>query len=553
MNRKSYPILMLVVVLLCALGVICTGAGYLAYKWIGPELRPPQGTEMPTIVALTPAAQRGGVLRLAGGRPPTLDPAMVQDSTSAEYIVHLFSGLVALDSDLEVRGDLARSWTLSADGLRYRFELLPNATFQDGTPITAHDFKYSLERACSPGLGSPVAESYLGDIVGVPEYAVGKAAAISGIRVVSEQVLEIQIDAPKAYFLAKLTYPTACVVDRRQIERQGADWQRKPNGSGPFVLDSISQERIVLVRNARYHGKPPALDRVEFLLGSGLPMTMYENDQLDIVDVGASEIERMLDPVNPLHAELHSASELSVQYLAFNLRVPPFDDPAVRQAFAHAIDKQKLADLVYKGTATPARGILPPAMPDYDESLVGLEYDPNRARELLAASRYGSPGAMPPIVLAISGESGHMPSDTRAIVSMIQENLGLEMTVEQVAWGDFLLDMNDQVYQCFTSGWIADYPDSQNFVDLLFYSASSQNHMAYRNGEVDALLEKARIESNADERTRLYRRAEQIIIAEAPWVPLTHGRVYTLVKPYVQGFRASSAMYPWLVDIALIG
>jgi oligopeptide transport system substrate-binding protein len=398
---------------------------------------------------------------------------------------------------------------------------------------------------------SPVALSYLDDIVGVGEFAGGQAEHIAGLRAVDEHTLVIEIDAPKAYFLPKLTYPVALVVNREQVESQGSDWWRKPDGSGPFVLDTLSDDSIVLVRNTRYYGGMPALERVEFTLDGGLPITMYENDRLDIVEVDASEIERVLDPENPLYAEHRVMPELSVDYLGLNTTMPPFDDPAVRQAFAQAIDKDKLADLVLKGTASPARGVLPPGMPGYDVGYGGLPYDPARARELLARSRYGAPGAMPEIALAISGTTAQMPPMTRAIVAMIQENLGIELTVEEVAWGDFLDDMNLRRYQIFSAGWIADYPDPQNFLDILFHSASTQNSTGYSNTQVDGLLEQARVESDHAKRMQLYHEAEQVIVSEAPWIPLTHGIAHVLVKPYVQGYRARESLYPWLKDIAL--
>ncbi|NLD71852.1 MAG: peptide ABC transporter substrate-binding protein [Chloroflexi bacterium] len=490
----------------------------------------------------------GGTLRLSGGLPPTLDPAMAQDSTSAEYIVHLFSGLVRLDAELEVVGDLAEGWEVSADGRTYTFRLREDARFADGRPITSADVVYSLERACSPALGSPVAASYLNDIIGVAAYARGEAEGISGLRAPSAEVVEIAIDAPKAYFAAKLTYPAAFVVDREQIEAQGDRWMVQPNGSGPFVLSEVSRERIVLERNARYYGLPPALDRVEYVITGGFPITMYENDELDIVEVPPSEMERMSDPENPLHDELEMASELSVLYLGVNVNLPPYDDPDVRRALARAIDKAKIADLVLQGSATPADGILPPSMPDYDPSLAGLPYDPDAARALLAGSDYGAEG-LPPLVLVTSGTSGYPDAVTEAVLSFFEDNLGVEATIHQVEWGDFLRDMNAQRYPLYLTGWIADYPDSENFLDLLFHSASSQNHMGYANARVDGLLEAARVEQDPEERTRLYREAERIIVEESPWIPLTHGVRISLVKPYVQGFGSTSAIFPWLAQV----
>jgi len=552
MSKKVWLLVVLVLVCICALGTGLTTLGYLGYRKIREAGGERSARQESTLVASEgQGVSEGDTLSLFGSLPPTLDPAMVQDSTSAEYVVHLFSGLVTLNSVLEVIPDLASHWEVSEDGCTYLFHLLPQATFQNGRPITADDFVYSIERACNPGLESPVAASYLGDIVGAQEFLAGRAEHIKGLVSVSEHELQIEIDAPKAYFLAKLTYPTAFVVDKVQIEEDGEGWQRRPNGSGPFVLEELSPERIVLTRNERYYGKPASLERVEYLLGGGSPITMYENDELDLAQVPPSEIERITDPANSLYAQQLLVSELSVSYLGLNTNAPPFDDLAVRQAFAHAIDKQKLAALVLKGTATAAKGILPPAMPDFAPDLEGLSYDPDLARQLLASSHYGGEEEMPAVVLTVSGTSGHMSSSTKAILSMIEENLGIEMTVEQVEWKHFLKDLSLQRYQVFSAGWIADYPDSQNFLDILFHSASSQNHTGYHNEQVDRLLEQARVERDPERRTELYREAERIIVAEAAWIPLTHATAHTLVKPYVKGFTASSAIYPWLKNVYL--
>ena len=552
MTKKIWLILILLASSLCALGAICVGAGLLGRRVISRGAIPSASPKLVQPATTQPDARpSGGVLRLAGGLPPTLDPALVQDSTSAEYIVHLFSGLVRLNSELEIVPDLAERWELSEDGRVYTFYLRPDAVFADGRAITSSDLIYSLQRACSPGLGSTVADTYLGDIVGVTEFIAGQRDEITGLVALDGHTLQIQIDAPKAYFVAKLTYPTGFVVDRTQIEGEGPAWVQQPNGSGPFVLEELSEERIVLARNEHYYGPTPALDRVEYLLSGGYPITMYENDQLDVAEVPPSEAVRITDRDNPLSHEYQVTPIQSVQYWAFNLDVPPFDDPAVRQAFAHAIDKEKLTRLVLQGTASSARGILPPGIPDFDPSFEGLPFDPELARALLASSRYFKEGTMPGLVLTVSGTSGHMAPTTRALLSMIKDHLGLEIEVEQVEWPHFLRDLNERRFQMYSSGWMADYPDSQNFMDLLFHSESGQNHSGYRNPQVDRLLEQARVETGSERRTGLYRQAERLVVADAPWIPLTHGVAFALVKPYVKGYSSGASLYPWLMDVYL--
>ncbi len=549
-RQRNCLILALVLALLCAAAACCVGAFLLLRG--APSLSG-EAVDLGAFQGSVGASQAGNTLRLPGYLPPTLDPALVQDATSAEYAVHLFSGLVSLSAELEVVPDLAESWDVLENGRVYRFYLREDAVFADGSPLTAEDVAYSLERACSPQIGSPVALTYLGDIVGVEAYALGQASHIAGLEVVDPYTLRIEIDSPKAYFLAKLTYPTAMVVDRRQIEASGEGWVLQPNGSGPFVLEELSRDQIILRRNERYYGGAPALERVIFELGGGLPITMYENDQLDIVWATADELDRVLDPHHPLSSDVRIVPELSTEYLAMDVTRPPYDDPAFRQAILHAIDRDKLAELVLNNSADAARGILPPALiPEgYDPAPEVMAYDPALARELLASSRYAEESARPPLVLNTSGTSGYMGPVPQAVLAMLEENLGLEFLVEEADWGDFLVDLNRREYALYISGWIADYPDAENFIDLLFHSASSQNHIGYANPEVDALLEQARTEPDEAERAALYQQAELLILADAPWVPLTHGISYILVKPWVQGYQAGNSLYPWLKNIRI--
>ncbi|NIS14626.1 MAG: hypothetical protein GWN58_16140, partial [Anaerolineae bacterium] len=157
------------------------------------------------------------VLHLMGGDPPHLDPALATTGTSVEYVRSIFSGLVKLDENMEVVPDIAVDWDISDDGTVYTFHLRDDVKFQDGKPVTAHDFKYSIDRAADPDLESITTSGYLGDIVGVKEALAGEAEGVSGVRVVDDYTLEITLDAPKAYFLAKLTYPASFVVDQQTV------------------------------------------------------------------------------------------------------------------------------------------------------------------------------------------------------------------------------------------------------------------------------------------------------------------------------------------------
>jgi oligopeptide transport system substrate-binding protein len=482
-----------------------------------------------------------GTLRLFGAEPRTLDPALVEDAVSAEYVVEIFSGLVTLDARLRVVPDLAERWEVDPDGKTYTFFLREDARFHNGRPVTASDFKYSLERACNPLTGSTVAGTYLGDIAGAQEMLAGQAEEISGVQVLDARTVRIIIDAPKATFLAKLTYSTAFVVDRESVEQD--DWLRRPVGTGPFRVEDRSKQRIVLQRNEYYYGDGPKLDKVIFLLSGGAPMSMYENGELDIVAVGPSDIERVRDPANPLHSELSIVPKLAIQYLGFDVTQAPFDDAKVRQAFVLAVDRQKITDVVLKGIRVPAQGIVPPGVPGYERQGSLLSYDPQRAQRLISQSDYGDASRLPPITLSIGGSGAQLDPVTEALVAMYRDSLGVEIQVEQSE------NILAGAPQFFSMGWIADYPDPEDFLDILFHSESDLNHTRYSNPRVDELLEEARIETDSQRRTQLYLQAEEMIVADAPWVPLWHSVDYVLTRPYVKGAAYAAAIFPWLASV----
>ncbi|NIO70651.1 MAG: hypothetical protein GTN71_16870, partial [Anaerolineae bacterium] len=224
------------------------------------------------VVPSEPSGPKGATLNLVGSDPPTLDPHLSMDATSAAYIIEIFSGLVTLSPELEVVPDIAERWEVSEDGTVYTFYLRDDAKFHDGKPVTARDFKYSFERACDPWTGSVVADIYLGDIVGAKEKLYGFVDEVSGVEVVDDHTLQITIDAPKPYFLGKLTHSTAFVVDKDNVERGGRTWTDKPNGTGPFKLKEYRFGRqIVLEPNDLYYGEPkPSVEAGELYPGRWL-------------------------------------------------------------------------------------------------------------------------------------------------------------------------------------------------------------------------------------------------------------------------------------------
>jgi ABC-type transport system substrate-binding protein len=559
-EEKRWIPLVAVLLLVC-LAVTCVaglyGGSQLMQQWPEPgratpvveagdlpvTASPPQPDETPRKPTPPPDTAPSGaqVLVVAGGDPPTLDPHLSGDATSAEYIVEIFSGLVNFDRDLNLIPDLAERWEISEDGRVYTFYLRENARFHDGKPVRAQDFKWSFERACDPKTGSFTADTYLGDVIGCRDKLRGETDEVDGIQVIDDTTIEITIDRPRSYFLSKLTFPVSYVLDRENVERGGATWTDDPNGTGPFELDEMRHgERVVLVRNEDYYREPkPQLERVEFTLMGGSAMVMYEQGDLDVTAVSLNDIDRVSDPTNPLSEDLHKVDSMGVFYVGLNASEPPFDDVKVRQAFNHALDRERIVNVVYKKTRPVAWGIVPPSMPHYENpDLKPLEYDPEQALELIADSKYGDVTEFPDITFNVLGAGGSVGRIVEAIVASYEENLGVQIEVQQTDWATFLSDLNrpDNPNQMWGGevGWIADYPDPHNFLDVLFRCDSFQNHTHYCNPDVDELLDQAAAEDDPAAREKLYRQVEQIVIDEAPWVPQFFEVEYWLVKPYVQ-------------------
>ncbi|MEO8457432.1 MAG: peptide ABC transporter substrate-binding protein [Chloroflexota bacterium] len=514
------------------------------------------GDDSPGTGTSASAAPRvAGELRLFGADPITLDPACASDADSATYIVEIFSGLVTFDKDLKVIGDIADHWEVSTDGKVYTFHLRTNVLFHDGSRrVTADDFKYSMERAINPDTQSTVGDVYLDDIAGVDDYITGKATSVSGIKVIDPNTLELTLNTPDAVFIDKMTYPTAFVVDKNQVKDStcfDSSWTLNANGTGPFKLKQWDLgQQILLVQNSDYYLTPkPSLQQVTFLLSGGSSYTMYQNDELDVTGIGANDIESVKDTTNPLNKEYHTSDSLDVFYIGFNTKKAPFDDPDVRRALAMAIDKSTLANDILKGLVLPADGILPPTMPGFNSGLQSEKFDPTAAKALLDST--GKADQLADVKLLTSGQ-GAAPQDAlQAITAMWQQNLGVTIEIQQEDFGLFLKDIDDGNNQMFTLGWIADYPDPQNFLEINFRSDSGNNQTGYSNAQVDQLLKAADAETDAAKRLQDYQQAEQLIVTDEPWIPLYHGHSSFLVKPKVQGFEVPPFVLPYLRFVSI--
>jgi oligopeptide transport system substrate-binding protein len=473
---------------------------------------------------------------LGGGNPKAedLDPARTQSGAHG-YTGLLFSGLVRLSAQLQVEPDLAESWIVSDEGNVYTFTLRSSVTFQSGKTLTAKDVKYSWERAVDPKTGSTTAATYLGDIVGVSDRIAGKASEISGVKVLDERRLQVTLDGPKPYFLDKLTYPTSFIVDEENVSKNTQNWMFSPNGSGPFKLDHFEKDsEIVFKRFDGFHA-PAKVENIAYMLSLGGPrLDYFQTDEVDVAPLGVTEAKAVLNPSHPLHSQLQSATSMCTEFIQMNNNVPPMDDANVRRAFALAIDKDRLIDLLSSKLELRADTILPPAMPGFSSTHSGNSFDVQAAREALKASKYA--GNLPKIVINFSGYSGVDDPFMNALLDMWQTNLGVKVEVEYLDPTNFTKAIREHHGQMADFGWCADYPDPENFLDILYHTGSDYNLVGYSNPQVDAVLEKARIEPDTTQRLAQYQQAEDMLLNDYAAIPLWHDVFYMLVKPRVQGF-----------------
>src|SRR6266511_4108967 len=316
----------------------------------------------------------------------SLDPAKPGDAPNNTVITLIFAGLVRLDDKLEVQPDGASEWKVSDDGTVYTFTIRDGLKFGDGTPATAKDFVYSINRAVSPEVGAFAASSHFGHIVGVQDVIDGKTKTVSGVRAIDDRTLEIKLDAPIAYFLALLTYPDTFVVPQKLIE-SGAKWQEQAYGTGPYKVKEWKRgQSIQLVANDDYWQGKPGVENVlmPFTKDSETAYQLYQTGELDIQGSGQNPVPAAhIADVQNL-PDFKSAAQLTTRYVGFNNKKAPFDNLDVRRAFALAVDKQTLANQVLAGAVVPADRILPTGLLGTQLPIKPLAFDAAAAKTALA-------------------------------------------------------------------------------------------------------------------------------------------------------------------------
>jgi ABC-type oligopeptide transport system substrate-binding subunit/DNA-binding SARP family transcriptional activator/tetratricopeptide (TPR) repeat protein len=483
----------------------------------------------------------------------TLDLTLTNDVISGSFIEQLFSGLAELSPELEVLPDVARSWEVQEGGRKYVFHLRDDVRWSDGVPVTAGDFEYAWRRVLDPDIGSPAA-SFLYDIQGARAFHQGQLSDPGqiGVQALDDSTLLVELEGPTGYFPHWLTVTCTFPVPRHVVEAHGEAWAEPGNivTNGPFRLEAWQRnESLVLARNPEYHGRFGGNLRqvtFAFLDDTLAALGMYQAGELDILDFNVDLALPDRDQVRHKYAgEYTSFPWTGTDYVVFHAGCPPFDDLRVRQAFALAIDRERLADVILRGYFSPALGgFVPLGLPGHSAG-IGLPYDPGRARQLLAQAGYPGGRGFP----SISAYTSQLRVSDRFAISdylLVQwrETLGIEITWQDVYWTP---DLALKGPSLFITHWTADLPDPDNFLRV----AVQSNVSAWRNDTYYRLVEKARHVSDQAERMSLYRQAEGILIGEAAILPLTYLQMHLLVKPWVKRFPVSPRKWWFWKDVII--
>lgn len=483
--------------------------------------------------------RQGGTYHFSLGPsdPPSLDPAHVTDTTSHSVVSELFDGLVEFDREMRIRPAIAERWEVSPEGRTYRFFLRKGVRFQNGREVNAEDFRYSFLRVLDPRTKSE--RTWILDrLEGAADLLAGRAADLRGIRVQDRYTLELRLAEPFAPFLALLAYPAAMVVPREEVERAGPDFSARPVGTGPFRLTEWRRDdHLVLTANPDYFRGRPHLDRIAFrIIPDELTrLQEFKAGNLHHTDVPAG-LYRTIAADPSLKSRLHSQSILGIQAVRLNVEVPPFTgNVKLRQALNYAVDKAAFAGVIMEGRVQPATGILPPGMPGHSGTVAGYPFDRRRARQLLAEAGFPDGKGLPLLTLHYNTSLTN-----RRLAEFVQAQLaevGVKVELAALDWPAYLKLVDAGQTQMHRMGWIADYPDAENFLTVLFHSrniGARGNTSRYRNPQVDALLDRADRATAEAERGRLYQQAERLIVEDAPWIFLNYYSTDVLVHPAVR-------------------
>ena len=491
----------------------------------------------------TPASA-GVYRRPLGNEPATLDPARISDVYGRSIAQQVFDGLVEYDHTLTIVPALAQYWKASRDGLTWTFTLRKGVRFHNGREVAADDVVYSLTRLLDPQLKSAAADLFA-NIRGAREFREGRAPSVRGLVALDAATIRVMLDEAQVPFVSLLAIGHAKIVPRDVATRAGDAFGSAPVGTGPFRFSRWERgKEIVLTANREYWGGQPRLGRIVYrIFPSEQIAAMYEEfrkGKLEDTPVPMQDYPKVLASTPGTHVK---RPMFSVRFLGFNTRTRPFTDVRVRQALIYAIDRPAIVRDATHGRFVLARGILPPGTLGYNPHLHGYAHDPARARALLAQAGYPEGRGLPPVTI---WAGARLEREHQMVVHDLNA-VGVRAEFKYVTdWPQFVRRLAEGQFPMFQYAWFADVPDPDDFLFKLFHSGSPRNNTGYANPQFDALVERARADTDDQRRADLYRRAEQMVMDDAAVIPFFHYTYERIFQPYVHSIEVSGLGDPYI-------
>ncbi|WP_254055069.1 ABC transporter substrate-binding protein [Kiloniella sp. EL199] len=474
----------------------------------------------------------------------TLDPAIGYDWQNWSMIKSLFDSLLDYKpGTTELTTDLAESYTISDDGLTYTFKLRNGVKFHNGREMTADDVKYSLDRVTNPKTQSPGA-GFFASVKGFDDASDG-SGHLSGVTVIDNNTVKIELSRPDATFLHVLAINFASIVPKEAVEKWGEDFGKHPVGTGAYSLGEwILGQRLVFKKNADYyHAGIPHLDEIIFEVGQEplVALLRLQNGEVDIAGDGIPPAKFLEVSKDPKYADnIVEGSQLHTGYISLNVKMKPFDDVKVRRAVNMAINKDRIIRMI-NGRAVVANQPLPPLMPGYDPAYKGFAFDQAAAKALLAEAGHAD-GFTTELYVANTDPQPR-------IAQAIQQDLaaiGIKAEIKSLAQSNVIAagGEDDQAPMIWSGGmaWIADFPDPSNFYGpILGCSGAVQggwNWSWYCNPELDKMaIEADSMTDPADaaKREAAWKKIFTSIQDEAPWVPIFNEQRFTIRSERLDG------------------
>lgn len=515
--------------------IVCLSVAAAALSAVAQDVRPDSTTST------------GVYRRPLGNEPATLDPARISDIYSRSVSQQIFDGLVQFDQTLTITPALAQFWRASRDGLTWTFTLKKGIKFHHGREVTAEDVVYSLARILDPKTRSGAADLFLG-IQGATEFRAGRASKVSGLTAPDRYTIQVTLSETQTPFVSALAVGHAKILPRDVVEERGEAFGIRPVGTGPFRF--VHWERgkeIVLAANRDYFDGPPNLARIVYSIFPGEPFDLmygeFQKGNLEDTPIPTQDYRRVVSSTRYLYVK---RPMLSVRFYGFNTSVKPLNDRRIRQALIHAIDREALIEEVFFGRYTPAHGILPPGTQGFNPKVRGYAYDPQRARELLVRAGYPGGRGLAPVAIWSSVKLERVVREQERIRQYLGA-IGVQAEVNYLTdWPTFSKRLGEGAFPVFLYAWFADVPDPENFLTKLFHSRSQRNFFGYANSTVDDLLGQAQQERDLQRRVEFHRRAEQLIMDDAPIIPVLHYTYERLFQPYVRSVEVNGLGDPYI-------